>query len=173
MFTTRTLAALLATALTAAAAAAQSNAKPDLIIQDITFRANANDVRLKTRNVGNATADNFKVRLTIIARVDGSNQTKVLFDQSKSFGRIKAGATENEDFAVNFRNIQTQADAFKALVLARIDNTPGIPLGDKVRLKKRVLDHFVVQAVATADSDNQVAEANENNNKRTETFPAQ
>lgn len=171
MFATRTLTALFAAALTAAAATAQPAPKADLIIQDITFNSNA--VKLKTQNVGTAKAENFRVRLQIVASVGGSSGgSKVLFDQAKTFNRINAGDTETKDFDVNAASIQAQANAFKQELLTRVERL-NVPAAVKARLKNQIQQNFRVQAVATADSDNQVNELNENNNARTETFPGQ
>ncbi|MFO0825072.1 MAG: CARDB domain-containing protein [Gemmataceae bacterium] len=199
MFTTRTLAALTAVAAlaltaptasaqTAAAGRAQANQpkpqartgqptprsanseKPDLIIADITFDPSDNEVKVKIKNIGDKNADDSHVRLKIVARVGGQANEKVLFDQEKSVGDIGDGNDKTKDFNVNFQSIKTQADAFKSQLLANVDRL-ALPQATKNRLKKQINDNFQVVAIATADNRNEIAEKNEANNNRTETFP--
>ncbi|MBA4189271.1 MAG: hypothetical protein C0467_14840 [Planctomycetaceae bacterium] len=194
MFTIRHLAALMIVAVVALTAAAAQTAalgkarlgqgqppaqpvaqatpteKPDLIVTDITFDPNDDEVRVRLQNVGDKRADDSHVRLRIVARVNGQPNEKVLFDQEKSVGDIGRGNDKTKEFNVNFSAIAAQADAFKAQLFATIDQLL-LPAGVKLRLKKQINDNFQVVAIAFADNRNELLEKNEGNNTRTETFP--
>jgi hypothetical protein len=167
--TMKLFAPLIAVVCLAAPASAQKPSTSDLIVEDIAFDQIGNEVRLKVKNQGTGRADDTYCRLVISVSA-GNGPPKILFTQERHNSSIGAGKTDNEDFDVNFAQIQTQAVQHRDQLLAAIDKLP-LPIPVKNARKAQIMASFRVQVVATADSRNEVAELNETNNNRTEASP--
>lgn len=139
-------AAILLACLTPAHAqerAKRSNDLPDLIIKKIKVDADDNEVKVEVKNVGRADAGPFAVRLTIFAG------RFPVFVQAKALDKLKDGSDKDVKFNVNFAQVNANAQRFARL--------PGFSA--KLR------------AVALADANRQVREANEGNNTLTQNVP--
>ncbi len=138
-----TVVALLACSPALAQKSDKSKRLPDLVVKKIDVDADDNEIKVEVKNIGEGKAGPSVVNLTIFAG------RFPVFRQSKPIDELREGQDKKAKFTVNLAQLKTAAQRFARL--------PGFSAN--------------LRAVATADANRQVVEANENNNTLTRNLP--